>query len=503
MTRSIWISTSHRKEFPSLSGDIETDVAIVGGGLSGMLAALRLAREGRRVTLLEMRRFGEGETGHTTAHLTEAVDLRYLGVEKEHGRDAATLVARASRRAIDSLAALAATEGIDCEFATVPGYLFASGPDEIDELRQEAEAASRAGVAASFTTEVPLPFKVAGAVRYDRQAQFHPLRFLAGIAERAAREGVAILHDVTAIEVADGEPAIVRTDRGIVRAREVLITANVPVNQRGILQTKLPAYRSYAVAAPLRGPLEKALYWDTEDPYHYVRRQTIDGVEWLIVGGEDHRTGTDEASEDRFAALAQWAGERFEIDPPRYRWSGQIIEPPDGLPYIGRNPHAEHVFVATGFSGQGMTFGAFSGDMLSDLVLGRTSEWTELFDPKRLPPLADMGSYVKENLEFPKRLVLDRLTAADVEGASLDDVAAGEGKIVEIRGHKIAVSRTADGATHLVSAVCPHLGCHVSWNRAERTWDCPCHGSRFEMDGTLVNGPASTNLDPEQRKTEE
>lgn len=501
MTQSIWFATSERKNFPSLSGDIETDVAIVGGGLTGMTAANRLAREGRRVILIEMRRFGEGETGHTTAHLTEEIDARYREIEKEHGSEAASLVARASRRAIDSIAARAAAEKIDCDFITVPGFLYTDRADHVENLRREAEAASRAGVEASFTNDGPLPFPVKGAIRFERQAQFHPLRYLAGLAEGAAREGATIVHGVRAIEVEDGEPAIVRTDRGTIRARDVLITANVPVNQRGILQTKLPAYRSYALAAALRRPLEKALYWDTEDPYHYIRIETVDGVDWLIAGGEDHRTGTRKDSDACFRSLERWVGERFEVDPARYHWSGQIIEPPDGLPYIGRNPHSDHVYVATGFSGQGMTFGTFSGEMLSDLVLGLSSEWSELFDPKRIPPARTVASYVKENLEFPKRLALDRLTVADAEAASLDQIPPGEGKIVLIREHKIAASRSEDGQLRLLKAVCPHLGCDVSWNRAERSWDCPCHGSRFDEEGGLLNGPASTHLEPVEEKS--
>lgn len=493
MRESIWIGTSGEQNFPSLQGDIDADVAIVGGGITGAVAAYLLTRAGRRVVLIDGRSPGEGETGHTTAHLTEQVDARFAAVAKQHGKEAARLVARAGRVAIEQIAAIAAAEGIDCSLADVPAFLYTNDEAELDELRREAEAASEAGVAASFTREVPLPFEVAGAIRLERQGQFHPLRFLHGVTRAIVAGGGMVLEETRAISVDDGSPAIVLTERGTIRARDVLVTANVPVNQRGILQTKLTAYRSYAIAATIAPGFEPALFWDNEDPYHYVRTH-VDGEEtWLIVGGEDHRTGDETDTDEHFAALEAWTRERFTIGPVRFHWSGQIIEPPDGLPYIGRNGFSEHVWVATGYSGQGMTFGTFAGTMLSDLVLGKGSEWKDLFDPLRLPRLESVGTYVAANIGFPVRLVSDRLTSRDVETKELDDVHEGEGKIVELGGRKIAAARSG-GQLHVLSTVCPHLGCDVHWNRAEGSWDCPCHGSRFSPDGSVLNGPASREL---------
>jgi glycine/D-amino acid oxidase-like deaminating enzyme/nitrite reductase/ring-hydroxylating ferredoxin subunit len=493
MSESIWIESSGEKNFPSLRGDIDTDVAIVGGGITGVVAAYLLTRAGRRVVLIDARAPGHGETGHTTAHLTEQVDARFAAVAKQHGKDAARLAARAGRVALEQIAAIAAAEGIDCSLTEVPAFLYTDDAAELDELRQEAEAASEAGVAATFTSEVPLPFAVAGAVRLERQGQFHPLRFLHGVTRAIRAGGGTILEETRAISVDDGSPARVRTDRGTIHAHEVLVTANVPVNQRGILQTKLPAYRSYAIAAPLAAGFEPALFWDNEDPYHYVRTHVEGEETWLIAGGEDHRTGDETDTEKHFAALEAWTRARFTIGAVRFRWSGQIIEPPDGLPYIGRNGFSEHVWVATGYSGQGMTFGAFAGTMLSDLVLGRGSEWKDVFDPMRLPPLESVGTYVAANIEFPLRLASDRLTSRGVEARVLEDVGEGDGKIVKLDGRKIAAARS-DGEVHLLSPVCPHLGCDVHWNGAEGSWDCPCHGSRFSPDGRVLNGPASREL---------
>lgn len=502
MSESVWMATAPEKKFPSLEGDIEADVAIIGGGISGVVAALLLTREGKKVVLLEARRIGHGETGHTTAHLTEQVDAGYRAIAREFDRTAARLVARAGRRAIDAIGSIAERERIDCSFEVLPAFIYTDDPAEREALEEEARAAADAGIAASFTTEAPLPFPIAGAIRFDRQAQVHPLRFLHAVAALAAREGARMFEQTRALDAKDGTPALVRTDRGVVRAREILVLANVPLDERGLLQTKLPAARTYAVAGKTKTPLERALFWDTADPYHYVRGWSDAGESWIIAGGEDHRTGADSATAAHFDALEAWGRARFGLEDVAHRWSGQIIEPPDGLPYIGRDPGAGHVWVATGYSGQGITLGTFSALMLTDLVMGRPCEWEELFAPKRLPALEAVPTWIKDNLEFPKRLALDRLTDRDVGARTLAAVRPGEGCIVELDGRKIAASRDGDGALHLVSAICTHFGCDVRWNSAETTWDCPCHGSRFARDGSVVNGPAVKGLERVTPKAE-
>lgn len=494
MTQSLWLATREQKNFPSLSGDIETDFAIVGGGITGIVAAWLLSQAGHRVIVLEAHRVGGGETGHTTAHLTEQVDAGFLSIEKEHGAEAARLACRAGREAIDTIERICAAEGIDCDFERLPAFLYATDNKGAEALREETEAARRAGISASWTEQVPLPYATAGAMRIERQAQFHPLRFVRSLAERLPEGTARIFESTRVVNVEDGAPALVRTEHGTVRARQVLVTANVPVNQRGLLQTKLTAYRTYAIASRLTTPIERALFWDDEDPYHYVRTWSSNGDTWIIIGGEDHRTGSETDTDSRFENVAEWARPRFAIPPPELRWSGQIIEPPDGLPYIGRNSLSEHVWVASGYSGQGMTFGTFSGSMLSELTQGNTSPWEELFSPRRLP-VHSAAEYIKENLEFPKRLVTDRILHADVEKESLAGLAAGDGKILEIEGKRCAASRNESGAVTLVSAICPHLGCDVRWNRGERSWDCPCHGSRFSPEGEVLNGPAAKNLE--------
>ncbi|HVR41822.1 MAG TPA: FAD-dependent oxidoreductase [Thermoanaerobaculia bacterium] len=498
MSRSLWIASTDgnhaEKIFPSLSGDIEADVAIVGAGITGIVSAYLLAREGKRVALVEARGVGEGETGRTTAHLSEQIDARFREVTRQFGADEARRVAEGGRIAIDRIEAIAGSERIDCSFRTVPAFLYASGNEELGALDEEAECARSAGIAAVRVDETPLPFAVAGAIRFERQAEFHPLRFLHALARRAAEVGALIFEGTRALGVEDGEQAIVETDRGRIRAREVIVASHVPLGQRGILVTRLPAYRTYALAARIETPLEPGLYWDTDEPYHYVRTVAgVDGVR-IIAGGEDHRTGSVDDPAARHRALEQWVRERFRIGAIEHRWSGQILEPPDGLPFVGLTGLSRHVRVATGYSGQGMTFGVLSAIILTEQILGRVTPWDELFHPNRIPPAGSLPRHLSENLGFPLHLLKDRIADRDVSDRGLDSLGAGEGRIIEIGGEKLAAARDESGALHLHSPVCPHLGCDVRWNRAEGSWDCPCHGSRFDVEGALLNGPAVEDL---------
>jgi glycine/D-amino acid oxidase-like deaminating enzyme/nitrite reductase/ring-hydroxylating ferredoxin subunit len=492
-TESLWRATHQPGRFTPLTRSLDADVAIVGGGVTGLTAAVLLAREGRRVVLLERDVLGSGETGNTTSHLTEAVDARYQTLVKDYGEDGARLVARSSREAIDRIEAFVRESRQDCGFERVPGYLYTERADDLDWLARELDAARRAGCAVEWVDHVPLPFTTKGAVRWDAQAQVHATRYLQALVGLAVENGVQI-HDTTRVlGVHEGRPCRVETDLGTVVATHVVVAANVPVNNRVLLHTKIAAYRSYAIAAEVTS-LEPGLFWDTDDPYHYTRRQNIDGRTYLIVGGEDHRTGLETDTDACYERLLQYTRARFGVAAAEYRWSGQIIEPVDGLPFIGLNSAAQHVYVATGYAGNGMTFGTLAGMIASDLILGRPNPYAALYDATRVKPVAGAVDYVKENVVFPTRLITDRLTSLNAHDAPIEALGKGEGGIFPSDEGKLAVCRDHEGVVHACSAVCTHLGCDVAWNRAEQSWDCPCHGSRFTPEGRVINGPAVSDL---------
>jgi glycine/D-amino acid oxidase-like deaminating enzyme/nitrite reductase/ring-hydroxylating ferredoxin subunit len=494
-TESIWRATHQLRRFAPLGRDLDIDVVVVGAGITGLTAAVRLAREGRRVAILERDEVAAGETGNTTAHLTEAVDARYRTIRKDFGEDAARRVARSSREAIDWMEALVGRLGLNVGFARVPGYLYTEQQADVDALADELDAAGRAGCAVSWVDDVPLPFTTLGGIRWDRQAQVHATAYAEALVHEALAHGVRFYDRTPVVGIDDGEPCVVNTEHGVVRATDVFVAANVPINNRVLLLTKIAAYRSYALAGEVSEAMP-GLFWDTAAPYHYTRTEDIGGRHYLIVGGEDHRTGEDVDTEQHYLRLRSYARDRFGLNEEKFRWSGQIIEPVDGLPYIGLNSASHHVYVATGFSGNGLTFGTLAGMIVSDLLLGRANPYAELYQATRVKPLTSAVEYVAENVGFPAHLVTDRLAPRETDDRAAESLAPGEGAIFTGAEGHVAVCRDRSGALHSVSAVCTHLGCHVAWNQAEQSWDCPCHGSRFSVDGSVINGPAVTVLPP-------
>jgi glycine/D-amino acid oxidase-like deaminating enzyme/nitrite reductase/ring-hydroxylating ferredoxin subunit len=478
-TESLWIATTWSPEREPLRGDIHVDVAVVGAGITGLTAAVLLQERGRKVAVLEKDRVARGESGFTTAHITEAVDARYQHIQRNHGKDAARLVAEASRASIEQIAELVERHAIDCRFRRVPGFLYTENRKYVAGIKKETGAAREAGVAVSWTSDVPLPFPIRGAVRFENQAQFHPREYLLALAAR-----VPVYERTHVLEITEGEPCVVRTEHGRVTADVVFEATNVAVASFQTLHTKVAAYRSYVIALESDEPRE-GLFWDTADPYHYTRWQ--DDV--VIIGGEDHRVGQEEDTAGCFARLMEYITPRYGERRVLHRWSGQIIEPHDGLPFIGGSGK---LFVSTGYAGQGMTFGTVGAMLVTDLITGVANPWAELFDPNRVHLRGAAKDLVAENVEFPKRLIADRLLSRDVEQG---EVHGGEGKIIEENGRKIAAYRDDAGTLHRLSPVCTHMKCDVAWNGAERTWDCPCHGSRFAPDGHVLNGPASEPLE--------
>jgi glycine/D-amino acid oxidase-like deaminating enzyme/nitrite reductase/ring-hydroxylating ferredoxin subunit len=494
-TDSFWMLTSELRVPPALAQDLRTEVCVLGAGIAGITTAYLVAKAGKQVVVLEDGAVGGGETGRTTAHLANALDDRYHVLERLHGTKGARLAAASHTAAIDSIESIVGEEAIDCNFERLDGYLFVPPGGSTDVLAAELEAARRAGVAGvERVSRAPLAsFDTGPCLRFPRQGQFHPLSYLNGLVAAIERTEGRLFGKTHVTGVEPGPPARVTTDSGrTVTADFVVCATNTPVIDWLIIHSKQAAYRTFAIAARLSGPVPRALYWDTADPYHYVRM----AGDVLIVGGEDHKTGQEDDGTERFARLESWTRERFPIEAVEFQWSGQVMEPVDGLAFIGRNPGDKgHIFVATGDSGQGMTHGTIAGILIRDLILGRANEWERLYDPSR-KSLKSAGEYVKENLNAVKQYV-DYITPGEV--GSEAEIRPGHGAVVRQGLKKLAVYRDEDGILHRASAVCPHLGCIVRWNSVERTWDCPCHGSRFGVEGEIVNGPALGGLELETR----
>ena len=493
----LWTSGASIGQRPPLPGDARCDVCVVGAGIAGLTTAYLLTRAGHTVVVLEDGEIGSGETGRTTAHLANALDDRYGELARLHGEQGARVAADSHTRAIDRVEAIVADEQVDCDFARLDGYLFAPPPGDPALLGEELHAAHEAGlVDVRRVDRAPwTAFDTGPALLFPRQAQFHPMKYLAGLARAVEAHGGTIHTGTHATDIAGGSSATIRTRGGhTVTARAVVVATNTPVNDIVTMHTKQAAYRTYVIGVAVpRDSVPRGLFWDTADPYHYVRvAAASDREDLLIVGGEDHKTGQANDGDDRFVALATWTRVRFPAaGPVRYAWSGQVIEPVDGLAFIGRNPgDADNVYIVTGDSGNGMTHGTIAGMVLTDLISGRENPWAALYDPARVTLRATPAA-ARENLNVVAQYA-DLVTSGDIDAPA--DLAPGNGVVVRRGLKKIAVYRDADGILHERSAICPHLGCVVRWNHTEGSWDCPCHGSRFDPLGKVINGPAISDL---------
>jgi glycine/D-amino acid oxidase-like deaminating enzyme/nitrite reductase/ring-hydroxylating ferredoxin subunit len=497
-TTPYWTRSANAPRFPSLDRDDAFDVVIVGGGITGITAAWLLKRAGRRVAVIERSRCASIDTGHTTAHLTCVTDARLTDLAKAFGRDHACAVWDAGLAAIAQIDECVRTEGIECHFAWVPGYLHAPRgevtPELADQLKQETELACSLGFDATFLEEVP--FVGTPGMEVADQARFHPRKYLAALAAAVDGGGSAIFEETSVEEVTDKPLTVVASGHRVTCDHVIVATHNPIMGKAGligptVLQTKLALYTSYAVAARVpRGSVPDALFWDTQDPYGYLRLDRHDDGDVVIYGGADHKTGQAAATADCFAAVERALRQLIPAADVTEHWSGQVIETNDGLPFIGEM--AERQFGATGFSGNGMTFGTLAGMMARDFVLGTPNPWAGLFDMGRTKVRGGLWDYLKENKDYPYYLIRDRFAGAD--GKSLRAVPRGSGRLLDLNGHRVAAYRDPDGSVTVRSAVCTHMGCHVTWNEAERTWDCPCHGSRFRPSGEVISGPAESPL---------
>lgn len=494
-TVSYWQASTDGPDTASLSDSIETDVCIIGGGIAGLTTAYLLTRAGKHVSVIDDGPIAGGETARTTAHLTNAIDDRLYRIAKWHGDDKAKLALESHTSAIDEIEHFVTMESIDCDFSRLDGYLFEVEDGE-DDLEEELDAAHRLGSTdVELVERAPLrEFDTGRALRFPNQGQFHILKYLKGLSAAIEHNGGYLYSNTRAVEWKDeGSPVVKTSDGRSVKANSIVLATNYPIASK--MYPKLPAYRTYAIGVRIpKDSVERVLLWDTGDPYHYIRTQPGTDHDLLIVGGEDHRTGQENDGEDRFENLWKWTAARFpSAEKVEHRWSGQCLETHDGLAFIGRFSDDEpNVFLITGDSGMGMTHGTIGGMLVSDLILGRANAWAEVYDPSRLATQSVVEA-VPELIKSTAPYV-DWVTGGDV--SSEDEIKPGQGAILRDGASKIAAYRDEDGKVHKRSAVCPHMGCIVRFNSAEKTWDCPCHGSRYGTDGHPINTPAVSPLSP-------
>ena len=493
-TDSLWLAMAPPTAYPALDGDLEFDAAVIGGGIAGVSVALALKRDGARVAVLERGVICGGASGFTTAKVSALQETRYSEITKMHGDDAGAAYAAASLAAVARIDELVRDERIDCGWERVAAYTYAADDSQVDAVKQEAEAARSAGLDADCTTQVALPFSVPLAVCLHDQGQLDPVRYVRGLAAAVQGDGSRIFESTAVADVEEGSPCLVRTLGGeTVRARDVIVATNYPLLDRGLFFTRMEVARSYLVAARVRESTLDAMFITAATPSRSLRCYHDGQDHWLLVGGEGHPSGSGEAQPERYEALESFAREHFDIIDIPYRWSTQDGMPTDNLPYIGSyTPAAAHLFVAAGFQKWGMTSATIAATVLADLIAGRENPYADVFDPNRAT-VRSAPAVAKTQLSAARHLVGDRLTPADTR--SVDDVPVGEARVVRSGLGKIGVYRDQDNVAHAVSLRCTHLGCLLAFNQAERSWDCPCHGSRFDIDGAVLAGPAIQPLE--------
>ena len=489
---SFWIATTPETEFPSLVEDTSVDVAILGGGIVGITSALFLKEAGLSVAVIEANRIIKGVTGYTTAHITSAHNLIYNHLTQHFSKDEAQQYANANQEAIEKIAQLVKEHDIDCDFRRTSEYIYAESEEDVEELRREFEAAKSLGLPVSYMDAAPLPFKTYGSIHYKNQAQFHPRKYLLALAKLIPGNGSFVFENTRALDVESGEPHKIKTDKGYLTAKRVIIATNFPFLNQGMFFARMEVYRSYVLGIRIADEIPQEMFDSSKDPSHYIRTQpTSDGI-LVIVGGEDHPTGHAADTIEYYKRLEQFARDHFQVKSIDYHWSTQDNYSFDRVPFIGRfTPGSKHIYVDTAFKGWGMTHSMVAATILSDLVLGMSNPYQELYNPGRFKLLTTGGKLITQNIQIAETLLRGRLSKPE----KYSGLNIGEAKVVDIKGEEVAVYKDYEGNIHAVSPTCTHMGCVLSWNSAEKSWDCPCHGSRFNFDGKFIHGPAVKDLE--------
>lgn len=490
--KSVWKESTPEASFSQLSGDINVDVAIIGGGITGITAAYILSKAGKKVAVLEARKIGDGATGYSTGNLYATIGSPGLHtIESRFNEERMREVVESRGAAVDFIDGRVNEYSIECDFKRVPWSLFTEDGESQSFVEKEMKAAQKAGL--TVTENVAFPRPVTFGFTVNNQAQFNPYSYTIGLAKNIQSPTCLVYEETKVTNVDEGDVCTVTTERGTVTCANVVMATHTP---KGLyfVHTSLGPYREYAVAVKLNGEYPPpGVWWDMRQSEHYSMR-IFDSSKGrvLMVLGEMHKVGQKEHSNECFDNLETFLRERFDVASVEFKWSAQQFKASDGIPFIGLSTGNKKTYIATGFSADGLTYGTLASMIISDEILGRENKWSKTYDASRLTPIASAKEFVKENINVAAELIKDWIAKEDADKFS--EVPAGEGKVMEVNGKKCGVYRDTSGALTAVSAVCPHLGCIVHWNEAETSWDCPCHGSRFTYDGEVIEGPAINAL---------
>jgi glycine/D-amino acid oxidase-like deaminating enzyme/nitrite reductase/ring-hydroxylating ferredoxin subunit len=492
-SEALWLATSSKTRYPELQESLSADVVVIGAGITGITTACMLEEEGYSVVLLESRQVVQGVTAYTTAKVTAAHGLIYDKLIHQFDAPQAGLYASANEYGLEWIAEQVQKENIDCDFFRRDMYVYAENQEEREQVLKEVEAAQQLGLSVSFEEKAPFPFKTTGSIRYKNQAQFHPRKFLLALLKKHPK--VQVFENTRALDIQEGDPCQVITDKHTINAKQVVVATHFPIWDPSLFYARMAPYMDYAIAVEVEGKVTGDMGIGVSDKSKALRLQPYKDDELLVISGCSHKVGQGGDTMQYYRELEKFAEKNYRVKSIPFRWSTQDNWTLDGIPYIGKiRPNTEQVFVATGFAGWGMTTGIYAARIITDLIAGHGNPWAEFFNPNRFRGVESVKKVVTENVNTAQQLIGGVLEEPGLK--TPESLKPGEACILEIKGEKVAAYKDREGKMHVLSPVCTHLGCEVAWNPAEESWDCPCHGSRYDSDGVVFQGPAVKNLEP-------